>query len=367
MDTNEAEVLFQRLYTGIVAAIDTGLIRDLLEALEYLPLAIAGAAAYMGETGTLPNEYLEVFRSTRTTQASLLMEKFCDSRRELQEGGPRGAEEEEGMTESVLTTYYITFLQIQKLCPLSADLLRLFAFLDRQMVPERFLVESGLDGATDILLFRKAVGYFLGYSLISLVSGPGDTDLGGADSKSTYSMSYDVHRLVHLSMETFVSQNPDEAIIWKMRALGIVSRLFPIFRYEDRSICSAYLPHALAVIPYSDDAEPNLRKNVADYLFFKGEYSAAEGHLIRCLEIRERAGSDIRIVTGRLGLVYNKHGRRATPKTTPLEWYAPSSLAEEEKSLGKDHPDIVPLPSETWHVLVYQPRRLQEAERSRVA
>jgi hypothetical protein len=61
MDANEAEVLFKRLYT---AATDTGLIRNLLEALEYLPLAIVGAAAYMGETGTLPTEYLEMHRTT---------------------------------------------------------------------------------------------------------------------------------------------------------------------------------------------------------------------------------------------------------------------------------------------------------------
>jgi tetratricopeptide (TPR) repeat protein len=230
------------------------------------------------------------------------------------------------MIESVLTTYYITFLQIQKQCPLSADLLRLFAFLDRQMVPERFLVESGFDGTTDIVLFRKAVGYFLGYLLISRVSGPGDAGPGGADStstdpKSTDPKSYDVHRLVHLSMETYISQNPDEAIVWKMRALGIVSRLFPIFR----SICSAYLPHALAVIPYSDDAEPNLRENFAGYLSFKGEYDAAEGHLIRCLEIRERASSDTFTVLRGLSPAYYKQGEY----TKALEWCG-RALAREE-------------------------------------
>jgi len=248
-------------------------------ALDYLPLAIAGAAAYMQTAGTLPTEYLKMFNSTKTYQTRLLMEKFSDIRRELQNDESGGTGEEEGMTESVLTTYYIIFQQIQKLCRLSADLLRLFAYLDRQMVPERFLVESGLDGATDMLSFREAIGYLLGFSLITRVPGP----------KSTDETSYDVHRLVHLSMETYVSQEPGEAMIWKQRALEIVSRLFPIFRYEERSICSAYLPHALAVIPYLDNAE--LRENVAEYLYFKGEYRGAEGHLVRCLEIRERAGS----------------------------------------------------------------------------
>jgi hypothetical protein len=71
------------------------------------------------------------------------------------------------------------------------------------MVTERFLVESGLDGVTDMLSFRKAIGYLLGFSLITQVSGP----------KSTDPTSYDVHRLVHLSIETYVSQELGEAMI----------------------------------------------------------------------------------------------------------------------------------------------------------
>jgi hypothetical protein len=51
MDADEAEVLFRRLYTDMVATTDTGCIRDTLLALDYLPLAIAGAAAYMQTTG----------------------------------------------------------------------------------------------------------------------------------------------------------------------------------------------------------------------------------------------------------------------------------------------------------------------------
>ena len=229
MDANEAEMLFRRLYTDSVA--DTGFIRDILLALDYLPLAIAGTTAYMQTTRIPPTAYLEMFNSTKTSQARLLMEKFNDIRREPRNDGSEGAEEEGGITESVLTTYYITFQQIQKLCPLSADLLRIFAYLDRQMVPERFLVESGLDGATDMLSFREAVRYLLGFSLISRVPDP----------KSTDSTSYNVHRLVHLSMETYVSQDPSEAVIWKKKASEVVARLFPTFRYEDRSVCSAYL------------------------------------------------------------------------------------------------------------------------------
>jgi hypothetical protein len=49
---------------------DTNVIRDMLLAQDYLPLAIVGAAAYMQTTGTRPTEYLEMFNSTRTYQAN---------------------------------------------------------------------------------------------------------------------------------------------------------------------------------------------------------------------------------------------------------------------------------------------------------
>jgi tetratricopeptide (TPR) repeat protein len=322
MDANEAEILFQRLYTDTIPARDTHHIRDLLPALDYLPLAITGAAVFMRRTRTLPGEYLNIFNSTRTSQASLLMKKFNDVHREPQQDGAGGAEEEEGMTESVLATYYITFRRIQKLCPLSADLLRLFTYLDRQAVPEEFLLQ--LDGSTDVILFRKAVGYFLDFSLISR-----DTD----------SDSYDVHRLVHLSMETYISQSPDEAANSKKRALRIVSQLFPFAEYGDGNICSAYLPHALAVIRYFDNSESevaSLLAKVGMYLYQTGDYRGAREHLERNPEICERAGSDTLGVTRFLGSVYDSQ----CDYSKALEWFG-RALAGMENLLGRDHSDTL--------------------------
>jgi tetratricopeptide (TPR) repeat protein len=319
MDANEAEILFQRLYTDTIPARDTHYIHNLLLALDYLPLAIAGAAAFMRRTKTLPGEYLNMFNSTRTNQTSLLMKKFNDVHREPQQDEAGGAEDEEGMTESVLTTYYITFRRIQKLCPLSADILRLFAFLDRQAVPEMFLLQLG--GATDVILFREAVGYFLDFSLITR-----DTD----------SDSYDVHRLVHLSMETYISQSLGEAANSKKRALGIVSQLFPSPVYENGDICSAYLPHALAVIQYIDDSESevaSLLEKVGIYLYQTGDYPGAREYLERSLEVCERAGSDTLGVTGYLAGVYDSQG----DYSKALEWFG-RALAGEERLLGRDHP-----------------------------
>jgi tetratricopeptide (TPR) repeat protein len=67
-------------------------------------------------------------------------------------------------------------------------------------------------------------------------------------------------------------------------------------------------------------------------LYFKGEYRAAEGHLVRCLEIRERAGSDTLSIAGGLGRVYFAQG----DYRIALEWFG-RALTGYEKSLEIDH------------------------------
>jgi hypothetical protein len=172
-----------------------------------------------------------------------------------------------------------------------------------------------------MISFRKAVGYLLGVSLISRVS----------DQKGTDPESYDVHRLVHLSMRTYIRvtgtrRGNDLEEKSPQNRFEPVSRLFPTFRYEDQSISSACLLHALAVIPYSDNAE--LRENFASYLYFKGEYRAVKGRLVRCLKIRERWGSDTLSVTGRSIL-----RARRSRQSTRMVGRAPAGL---EKLVGTD-------------------------------
>jgi tetratricopeptide (TPR) repeat protein len=71
-------------------------------------------------------------------------------------------------------------------------------------------------------------------------------------------------------------------------------------------------------------------------LHFKGEYGAAEGHLVCCLEIRERAGTDTLSVAEGLGGVYSAQG----DYSKALEWFGQALIGYEE-SLGMDHPSTL--------------------------
>ncbi|KAF8245505.1 hypothetical protein K440DRAFT_555694, partial [Wilcoxina mikolae CBS 423.85] len=137
-------------------------------------------------------------------------------------------------------------------------------------------------------------------------------------------------------METYASQNQSEAAGWKKRALDTVSQLFHFVQYEDWDICSLYLPHALTAVRYSSESElmaAKLLHNIGIYLYWKGEYDAAEGHLTRSYEIERSISSDILKVTYSLAMVYERKG----DYNKALDWYG-RALAGDEKSLGKDHP-----------------------------
>ncbi|KAF8249136.1 hypothetical protein K440DRAFT_641496 [Wilcoxina mikolae CBS 423.85] len=263
MKPEEAEDLFMRLHKGStgIETTDTNTVHELLLALDYLPLAIAAATAYMKETGTLLAEYLDILNSTRENLVGLLKKGFYDIRKGL----------EEDVTESVLSTFFITFERIEKLCPLAANFIKLIAFLDQRAVPELFLTESGLDGAKDRLLFNQARGYLFEFSLISRDTNRETYDIHRDTNRETY----DIHRLVHLAMETYALQNSDKAISWKGRALDIVSRLFPPREYKELATCTAYLPHVLAVLRHADESKTNslkLYNNLGMYFLRTGQY-----------------------------------------------------------------------------------------------
>lgn len=103
--------------------------KTLIQILEYIPLAITHAAAYIAvraQTITV-STYLELFRESEENQAHLLSSQ--ESRDMRRDGS---------ISSAVVTTWQISFEQIQKMRPVSAELLSLMAMFDRQGIPQSF-------------------------------------------------------------------------------------------------------------------------------------------------------------------------------------------------------------------------------------
>lgn len=98
----------------------------LLQAVDYMPLAVTQAAAYitrLGPRGSV-SDYLRSFHKSEESRASLLMGAVNDLWRD------------HGGRDSIFTTWQVSFEKIRKERRSAADLLSLMSFFNRQGIPD---------------------------------------------------------------------------------------------------------------------------------------------------------------------------------------------------------------------------------------
>ncbi|PUU77946.1 hypothetical protein B9Z19DRAFT_1127577 [Tuber borchii] len=266
--------------TGVLRRIDnlgplegTSAVDALIGALDRLPLAVAGAAAFMTEKSTWPYEYWEIFQESGERRKDLLLRKFREIHREAD----------------------MAFHQLKQQMPTAASLLHLISFFDHQNIPEDLLLQSVTRSASKLL--------------------------------------YELHRLVQQSVQVYFSY--DETSHWREVALEVIWRVFPDYDHNVRHVCAAYLPHAVFVTQDSADAKVTIamrRFKLDDVLRF-GE---PENINRRALEIREKALGpqhlDTLTTIDHLAIVLRKLG-----KYDEAERMHRRALEGTEQHLGPDH------------------------------
>ena len=142
--------------------------KDLVKTLDYLPLAITQAAAYISmRNGMTVSKCIEIFHQNE----KLLLLDMGDLRRDST------------VPHAILLTWQISFDQIKKTHSQAAEMLSLMSVLDRQGIPD-FLLDKG-----DLLSFTEAIAPLHDFSLITVEAG-GDF--------------YGMHRLVQLATRTWL-------------------------------------------------------------------------------------------------------------------------------------------------------------------
>lgn len=131
--------------------------KKLVHKLEYIPLAITHAGAYIesrASTTTIAT-YLDLFRESESNQVHLL------SRKELKD-----IRRDHSIRHAVIATWQISFQQIQATEPQAANLLALMSMFDQQGIP-RWL----LQGSTRQLDFEDALAPLLSLSFVRMEIG----------------------------------------------------------------------------------------------------------------------------------------------------------------------------------------------------
>lgn len=173
------------------------LLIELLEALEFIPLAITQASAFMAKRRKGVRSYLELYRKSGATKMRLLNFEFSGH------GRPGSS------MESVAKTWMLSFEAIRESNPRAAELLCLITFFQHQAVPVILLQDEGEDEFD----FQDAITALKAFSFVD------------ANEEDTM---FSTHRLVQLATRWWLDKEmPSETERWASAALSSVATHFP--------------------------------------------------------------------------------------------------------------------------------------------
>lgn len=184
---------------------------DLLTELDYLPLAITQAAAYINTNKSSISEYLRLLKRTEQDAAVIMSTDFGDNTRY------------QNLTNAVAKTWTITFNKILEHDKYAADLLEFMSCIEWRAIPCSILPPVDRSEAR----LAGAIGTLCSYSLLE---------------RRDDGTKLDMHRLVHLATKMWVKQNGHEAET-RLAAFEHLSDVFPLSDYSNREIWRDYLPH----------------------------------------------------------------------------------------------------------------------------
>lgn len=231
---------------------------DLLLALDYIPLAITQAAAYINRRAPRISvtTYLKAMQESSQKKTSLLNSEYGDLRRD------------ETVSNSIITTWQITFEQIRRERPSAGRLLSFMSFFNSQRIPEFVLHDydamDELDEETTSDDFEDDLDVLRSYSLVSLTVDP---DV------------FEMHPLVQFCTRTWLSAM-GQSEQWEQSFLQVMSEHFPDTTFETWPTCQILLPHiepvleSMPIDAYLEDGAFLLQRN-ALYRFRTGDYAVA--------------------------------------------------------------------------------------------
>ncbi|KAA6415096.1 MAG: hypothetical protein FRX48_01848 [Lasallia pustulata] len=229
--------------------------------LEYLPLAIIQAAAYIISRSMPVKRYISLLRADDNQLVRLL-----DRAPKVQFSGSRSI-------VSVASTWKLSFDQVRDQDPQAADLLAVMTFFDRQRIPIEWLRGSVNEQTPrDAIGFEDGLGLLKAYSLVS--------------ERSDTSTIVEMHRLLQIIMRSWLSER-GEAQSRALEASSRISHHFPSGDYTTRDECKDNLPHAQKILgdPLVSEASLDrtsklqrawLRAKVARYLYSQNRFSEAD-------------------------------------------------------------------------------------------
>ncbi|KAI5816874.1 hypothetical protein BZA77DRAFT_343890 [Pyronema omphalodes] len=289
-------------------------LRRLLKELQYLPLAITQVAAYLDLNRSIStSDYLKMFENKKeSNKLKRILSKPHDNI--WRDNG--------GNAETILTTFSISFRQLQEQSKLADSFLRFMACIDRKSIPRDLLFQIHLDGVDDDILIADALDKLVNFSILQHAN----VDFGSGKG-------YEIHSLVHLAIQTYLESSEIDASL--NNASVILANTLPDSGYENWSAWRVYLPHVISLLEKvgeDSEASADLCMKAGDYLY------EAFGRYSESLKLYERARK-----------LYASFLGEESTKTLMAMYYVgrlkeahelgENVLDTRRRTLGGDHPD----------------------------
>ncbi|KAF6788995.1 Kinesin light chain 5 [Colletotrichum sojae] len=349
--TMENEQALQLLQKKLGRDVNEAAALRLSRTLECIPLAVNQAAAYINKRSPRVTilSYLDEFQKSENRKGTLLRSDTGDIR------------QYDGVSNSVVVTWQVTFEQIKREQPRAANLLSLMSYFHAQNIPEYMLHDynsgnigsegtNDEHGETSNIAFEDDLDVLRGYSLVTMTATPGLLEM---------------HSLVQFCTKVWISEfgSPDQ---WETLFLQSASEHFPSGVFETWQQCQTLMPHIQPLLDKQPSEERDqlewskLLTNVSWYLVMLGNYSRAEVIVRQAVSIRTEILGQEHPSTltsmADLALTYMNQGRWKEAEELEVR------VMEMNKTvLGEEHPDTLTSMANLASTYRYQ-GRWKEAE-----
>ncbi|KAF1828117.1 hypothetical protein BDW02DRAFT_283204, partial [Decorospora gaudefroyi] len=351
MDEAQALALFEK---KLEAQEDNSKVAELAATLEYMPLAVVQAAAYISRSAPRCSvaQYLEQFRRSDGEKTSLLNHEAGQLRRDRE------------AKNSIIITWQISFEHLRQNKPSAADLLSLMSFFDRQGIPEALI--RGGQGAKRTSTASKRRERSIGQhfrQIFSRIKGSPRIKREHKESEGcgmefeddvvalhdlcfisvdTDGSTFGMHSLVQLATRRWLTAN-GKLERWKQQFVSNLCAAFPTGEYENWAACQALYAHAKAAI----GQQPKDKSSVAEWatLLYRaawfaeriGNIADAEMLAIKAMKARKKVlgqeHKDTLWSVAMVGLAYKLGGRWDDAETLFVQ-----VMETFKTKLGVDHP-----------------------------
>ncbi|KAF2818232.1 hypothetical protein CC86DRAFT_309623, partial [Ophiobolus disseminans] len=354
MDKAQALALFKK---KLRVEEDNGDIVELAAALEYMPLALVQAAAYIWQSAPRCSvaQYLEDFRHSESEKTSLLNHEAGQLRRDPE------------AKNSIIITWQISFEHLRHHRPTAADLLSLMSFFDRQGIPET-LIHGGrrVERASTASNRReKSTRQRLKAFFSRTKSEPDaqrerresdrdgvnfENDVGALRDLCLISIGaecaiLEMHSLVQLATRRWLIAN-SKLERWKQQFVSNLRDAFPTGEYENWIACQALFAHVKAAVEQQPEDKPSLAEwatllyRAAWFAVTAGNITDAEMLATKAMKARKKIlGHEHKDTIQSIAMVadaYSLGGR-----WNKAEILRRQVMESCKKKLGADHPDTL--------------------------